>query len=219
MALAGPWPKGSLTAKASLHYAEEEIGSISLRRWPGATTVRAAVDCYFDPEHERLKETLLGLGSTAGKKGKVSEPFEQACVRLMNLLGVPLIWYGGPWASSARNDGAGLADTKEERVVVLAECTAEKPDAKFSALKARAQKLADSLQDEAKVLPVVFTQVDAAESVLDSAKEHGIALVGKEELNTLLKMLSSVSVGEDALSYLSKLRAIDPFKLVKLNAL
>jgi len=214
-----PWPKGAMTAKASLHYAGEEVGSIGLRRWPEATTIRAAMDCYFDPAHTQLKGALLGLESKAGKKGRASEKFEHACVRLMNLLGVPLIWYGGKWEPSGRNDGAGLAETKEERVVVLAECTAEKPEAKFSALHGRAQKLAERLQGEVTVLPVVFTQVDPAESVFDSAKEHGIALVGKEELNALFEMLSSVPGGEGALDYLSKLRAIDALKLVRFAAL
>jgi hypothetical protein len=42
---------------------------------------------------------------------------------------------GTEGASPRRSDAAGLVDKEEKRVVVLAECTLEKPEAKFSALK------------------------------------------------------------------------------------
>ena len=208
------WPKGALTAKASLYYAGEEINSISLRRWPEATTVRAAVDCFFDPGHKRLNETLLGKGCTAGYKGKTSESFEHACVRLMNLLGVPLVWYGGKWAQPGRNDAAGVVLTDRDRMVVLAECTAEKPEAKFSAVQTRSQQLAEDLPGEAEVLPVVFTQIEPGDPEFENAKRHGIALVGREQLEHLLTMLSSTPPIEDALSYLCALRHIDPLATV-----
>jgi hypothetical protein len=203
------WPPGAESGKASLFYAGEEVSSIDLRRWPGAGTLRAAVDCYFDPDHKRLKEALLGLDKKDSRKAKASQTFEEATVRLMNLLGVPLIWYGGQWASSARNDAAGLLDKKEKRVVVLAECTAEKPETKFSALKDRAQKLAESVGGEAEVLPVVFTQVDPPESVFETAADHGVALVGRTELSSLFGMLSATTK-EHVLDFLNRLRS--PFR-------
>ena len=141
-----PWPQGAESGKASLYYAEQEISTVALRRWVGAGTLRAALDCYFDPDHKRLKEGLLGHGQKTSNKAKASQPFEEACVRLMNLLDVPLIWYGEKWTSSGRNDGAGLVDKKEKRVVVLAECTSEKPEAKFVPLKERAQNFGEFLR-------------------------------------------------------------------------
>jgi len=57
-----------------------------------------------------------------------------AVIRLMNLLEIPLVWYG-KGALPRRSDAAGLVDEKENRVVVLAECTVEKPEAKLSASK------------------------------------------------------------------------------------
>jgi len=205
-----PWPPGAESGKASLFYAGKDVSSIDLRRWPGAGTLRAAVDCYFDPHHKRLKEALLGLDKKNSTKGKASQTFEEATVRLMNLLGVPLVWYGGQWASSARNDAAGLVDKKEKRVVVLAECTLEKPEAKFSALKDRANKLAESVGSEAEVLPVVFTRVDPPESVFETARDHGVALVGRNELHSLFEMLSATTRREDALGLLNRMRSFFP---------
>jgi hypothetical protein len=212
-----PWPPGAESGKASLYYAEEEISSIDPRRWIGAGTLRAAVDCYFDPHHKRLEEALLGLDKKNSKKNKASQTFEEATVRLMNLLGVPLVWYGGQWASSARNGAAGLVDKKEKRVVVLAECTVEKPEAKFSALKERAQELAESLAGEAEVLPVVFTQADPPESVFETAYEHGVALMGRDELTSLFEMLSATTTKEDALSFLNKFRSLVKGKYTRLD--
>jgi hypothetical protein len=195
-----PWPHGTESGKASLFYDGEEVSSIDLRRWPAAGSLRAAIDCYFDPEHRFLQAALFG-GNQNKTKGRSSQAFEMAVVRLMNLLGVPLVWYG-KGVSEGRNDAAGLVDRKQERVVVLGECAAEKPEAKFSALRDRAQRLTESLAGEAEVLPVVFTKVDPPRSVFEAAINHGISLVGRAELGTLFNMLSATVGGQDALCFL-----------------
>jgi hypothetical protein len=151
----------------------------------------------------------MGQNKEKSKDGTAQRAFEMAVVRLMNLLGIPLVWYG-QGASPRRSDAAGLVDKEEKRVVVLAECTLEKPEAKFSALKERAQELAESLAGEAEVLPVVFTQVDPPESVFETATDHGIALVGRNELNSLFEMLSATTRKGDALGLLNSMRSFFP---------
>lgn len=195
-----PWPKGAESGKASLYYAGEEVATISLQRWPGAGTLRAAVDFYFDPEHKRLRAALFGETKESSK----SQAFEMAVVRLMNLLGSPLVWYGKGASEGRRNDAAGVVGEKRERIVVLAECTVEKPEEKFSALRDRIQKLTESLRGGAEVLAVVFTQADPPQLVFDAAAEHGIALVGSKELRQLFEMLSVTAAEEDVLGFLNK---------------
>ena len=78
----------------------------------------------------------------------------------------------------------------------------ERPEAKFSPLRDRAQRLKQSLLSEAEVLPVVFTMVDPPFTVFEAALSHGIALVGRTELRTLFCMLSASSGEEDALGFL-----------------
>lgn len=201
-----PWQLGDESGKASLFYAGEEVSNVSLRRWRGAGTLRAAIDCYFDPDHKLLEEALLGKNEREVKVGKAQDAFEMAVIRLMHLLGIPLVWYG-KGALPRRSDAAGLVDEKENRVVILAECTLEKPEGKFSALKERADELAKSLQGEAEVLPVVFTQADPPGSVAEAASEHGIAMVRRNELRSLFEMLSATTRTEDALTFLNRLRS------------
>ena len=203
-----PWPQGAESAKASLFYAREEVSSIDLRRWASARGLRAAVDCYFDPDHKLLQGALFGEGEKEGKHGTAQRTFEIAVVRLMSLLGIPLVWYG-QGASPRRSDAAGLVDKKERRVVVLAECTLEKPEAKFSALKERGQRLGEWLAGEAEVLPVVFTQANPPEAVFEAACDHGVALVGQSQLNSLFHMLSGTA-SEDVLDFLNRLRSHIP---------
>lgn len=125
----------------------------------------------------------------------------------MNLHGIPMVWYG-KGSLPQRSDAAGLVDKAEKRVIVLAECTVENPQAKFSALKDRAQKLFDSLQGEAEVLPAVFTQAAPPGSVFRDAFDHGVALVGRDELASLFNMLSATTVQEDALSFLLRIKSL-----------
>lgn len=197
-----PWPKGAESGKASLFYDGDEVSDIDLRRWP-AGNLRAAVDCYFDPEHKLLRDALVG-GSHNSRKRGASQAFEMAVVRLMNILGIPLVWYG-KGVADGRNDAAGLVERKEQRIVILAECTTEKPEAKFSALRDRAQRLAESLGGEAEMIPVVFTQVDPPRSVFEAAADHDIALVGRTELATLFDMLSVTAREQDPLGFLKRL--------------
>jgi hypothetical protein len=201
-----PWQQGDESGKASLFYAGEEVSNVSLRRWPAAGTLRAAIDCYFDPNHELLQEALFGKNERGSRDGKAQDAFEMAVIRLMHLLGIHLVWYGKA-ALPRRSDAAGLVDEREKRVVVLAECTVEKPEAKFSALKERAQELTKSLAGEAEVLPLVFTQADPPGSVSETAAEHGIAMVGRNELRSLFEMLSATTRTEDVLTFLDRLRS------------
>jgi hypothetical protein len=203
-----PWPDGAESGRATLYYAEKEVSSIELRRWPRVGTLRAAVDSYFDPDHKRLENALFGSDEKTSSKGKGGQKFEDACVRLMNLLSVPLIWYGGPLGAEQRkSDAAGLMDKGEKRVVVLAEFTEEKPEAKFSALSTRARGLSEHLQGDADVLPVVFTRAELPGTVSEAAKGHGIALVGRDEIRSLFELLSAPADKCDPLGLLQRLRS------------
>lgn len=210
------WPEGTESGKASLFYTEKEICSIDLRRWPAAGTLRVAVDSYFDPDHKLLHQALFGQNEKKIRDGTAQRAFEEAAVRLMNLLGIPLVWYR-EGASPRRSDAAGLVDKEEKQVVVLAECTLEKPEAKFSALKDRAQKLAGWLAGEAEVLQVVFTQVDPPESVFETARDHAIALAGRSQLISLFDMLSAITKEKDALGFLNRLKSTIPGTWIKPN--
>jgi len=201
-----PWPPGAESAKASLFYAGEEVSSIDVRRWLGAGDLRGAIDSYFDPDHKLLHEDLFGKNEKKSRAKKPQHAFEMAVVRLMNLLGIPLVWYG-EGGVPRRSDAAGLVDGKGKRVVVLVECTVEKPEAKFSALRERSQQLAESLLGgEADVLPVVFTPADPPESMLDTARDHGVALVTRSGLSSLFAMLNGTAQERDALNFLDLLR-------------
>ena len=201
------WPPGAESGRASLFYAKEPVSSIEMRRWPAAGGLRAAIDSYFDPNHERLGKDLFGEDKKSGKDGKVQSAFEMAVVRLMSLHGIPLVWYG-KGSLPRRNDAAGFVDKADKQVVVLAECTVENPQAKFSALKERAQELSDWLVGEAEVLPVVFTQTEPPESVFRDAYEHGIALVGRNELMSLFNMLSATTKQENGLEFLARFKRL-----------
>ena len=201
------WPPGAESGRASLFYAKEPVCSIEMRRWPAAGGLRAAIDSYFDLNHECLRKDLSGEDKKSGKDGKVQSAFEMAVVRLMNLHGIPLVWYG-KGSLPRRNDAAGFVDKADKRVVVLAECTVENPQAKFSALKERAQELSDWLAGEADVLPVVFTQTEPPESVFRDAYEHGIALVGRNELMSLFNALSVTTKQENGLDFLVRFKRL-----------
>jgi hypothetical protein len=106
-----------------------------------------ANDEYFDSEHTRLR------GALVYSSRKSSEPFELAVVRLLNILGIPSIWMEKPLTTRA--DAVGIVQSDKSSVLLLIECTREKPAEKFSTLAERANELRRSLQIKAEVLPIV----------------------------------------------------------------
>lgn len=203
------WPKESLGAKIVLFLGEHEVDSFEVTRWPHSFTLLGAMNVFFDPEHKRLREALSG-------RSKVKENFEFGVVRLLNLLGIPAIWYG-KGATEGRPDLAGLVMGKTSRLVVLGECTRERPDAKLSGLSERARELRENLSDEVGVLPVVFTCAQTTESEIQKAVEHNVSLIGRDELNTLLRFLEVGKNPGEVLDFLQTVRPANSIAIHKVG--
>lgn len=196
-----PWPKGSATAKACLFFMDQEIDSLEMSRWVAGAGLFAVLDDYFDSGRRKLLEGL-GLETRRGAPKLQARQFEAAVARLMNLLRVPLIWYGDWLADEQRSDLGGVAYAEGEKVAVLGECTLSKPQQKFSELRRRAEELAAKLGKEAEVMTVVFTPAPAVQSEVQHAAEHSIALVGRDEFRHLLDLLQHSEDPRNVLEFL-----------------
>lgn len=106
-------------------------------------------------------------------------------VRLLNVLGIPAIWYG-KIVDSDRADAAAVIQAGDSTVLLLIECTREKPREKFSALSTRADQVRRSLQIKAEVLPVVFTAAGVVESDITQAGEHDIGLDRRKRIGAVV---------------------------------
>src|SRR5580692_529548 len=98
------WSEGSDSARAVLFFEDQQVQTLEVNRWPSAGNLRQIVDAYFDPSQEKLKEALL-------KRGALNQQeFEWAVARLLNLVGLPTIWYG-KGAAEAKPDLAGYIES------------------------------------------------------------------------------------------------------------
>lgn len=197
-----PWPSGSTGAKACLFFLDREIEALEMNRYAAGATLRAEFDDYFDPERHRLLQNL-GLEPRKRAPKDQAAQFETAVARLMNLLGVPLVWYGDWLAEKGRPDLGGMMDVAGKRVAVLGECTLSKPEQKYSELHRRADELASKLGHEAEVIAVVFASCPTTQSESQRAAEHDIALIGSADLQQLAALLERPT---DAASVLQLLR-------------
>jgi hypothetical protein len=172
-----PWPKGSRTGRLFLYFKNHEVGSVSVHRWTGTTNWRMQVQAYFDPGGAILKRGL--------KARKEQTDLELATVRLLNELRVPAMWYGDRQFQD-RSDLAACLEVKNERIVILGECTVQKPSVKFTPLLTRKTELEKLLQGEVRILSVVFTSSTLSSADKEQARQDGIALLGAAELAALL---------------------------------
>jgi hypothetical protein len=191
------WPEKSESARIVMFFEGEQVQVLGVNRWPSAGNIRQLVDIYFDPSQERLKSALLSRGAMNPQE------FEWAVARLLNLLGLPAIWYG-KGAAEAKPDLAGYI---EGGPVLLAECTLEKPLLKFSGLAERTKQLQEQIGSEADVLALVFTRAETVDSEKQQAHEHGLAVVGQSEIQELMKMLDSAAGTKETLAYIQGLRS------------
>lgn len=175
-----PWRDDSERADAHVFYDQEEIEKFTVRHWRSAANWRFIVDNDFDPGAKRLSEAL--------KERKKSNVFEQAVVRLLTLGGIPANWYGES-RESGKSDLAVFYEEVNRRIVVLGECTLDKPQQKVASLKFRAESLQESLRSAAVVLPVIFTACDPLEDDYSHAAKAGIALVGRDELTKIFQLV------------------------------
>lgn len=191
------WPDGSDSARVGLFFEGEQVQMLGAKRWPTAGNLRHLVDEYFDPSQERLKASLF---SRAAKNQK---EFEWGVTRLLNLLGLPATWYG-KGATEGKPDLGGYV---EGGPVLLAECTLERPSAKFSGLAERSKQLREQLGGETDVVAVVFTRADTVDSEKQQAREHGLIVVGQSELREMLKLVESGLGTAELLGYFEQLRS------------
>jgi hypothetical protein len=189
-----PWPVDALQADAYIRYAGEEVEKFTIRNWAGASNWRVAVDHFFDPTLNFLRQTL--------KTAKESAMFEHAIVRLLNLGGLTTIWHGTS-RQKGRPDLVAYYEGPTRRVVLLGECTLDKPEAKFSPLTSRANELR-KLVDQVEVLPVVFTACDPVQPDYEKAANSAIALYGAAEIAELLDLVENYAGAQAILKEIEK---------------
>jgi hypothetical protein len=197
-----PWPEKSRTGKLFLYFQNHETGSVSVRRWAGTTNWRIQVQEFFDGSRTILKKGL--------EARKEQTELELAVVRLLNELRTPTIWYGDRQYQD-RPDLAACMESKNEWIVLLGECTVQKPSVKFTPLLTRKRELQGSLQGEVRVVPVVFTSSTLSSADKEQARQDEIALVGADELATLLKGVDQGWGPEQVIEYLNDLLTV-PFE-------
>jgi len=178
------WPRDSSSAEVRLFYKDKQIDVVAARRWAASTSVRGAVDEYFDPTHKGLGRALKWQQQTR------SEEFETAVVRLLNVLGIPAIWYG-KGVEPDRPDAAAVANIEADPLILLIECTRENPSAKYSSLAERARQMSEKIGDRTRIIPLVFTPVRVSDTEIVAATDYGVGLVGSAELEHLLDCLTT----------------------------
>lgn len=183
------WPEAAIHANIHLFWGRRNIDGVSINRWPASASIRGALDEYFDTNHDRLREDLKY------KDRKSSDSFELAVVRLLNILGIPTVWYGK--TAQDRADAVGILRGTKSTLLVLIECTRERPAQKFSTVAERARHLRESLGTKTEVLPVVFTSAHVVMSETQAAAEYGVGLIGSAEIEQLLKLIAMPDVTTD----------------------
>ena len=96
---------------------------------------------------------------------------------------------------------------EKNRVIFVGECTRERPAQKFSGLAERARELRASYAGEAEVLAVVFTRAATTATETQQASEYGISLVGRAELEALLRLLGTPVKSSEVVHFL---RTVSP---------
>lgn len=175
-----PWPASSLQAEAHVRYNGEELERFQVRHWATGANWRLKADSYFDPDSRLLRQALSG-DAPGIKEERRSEAFEQAVVRLLNVGGIPAIWHGS-LRHSGRPDLVGYCEAPGRRIVLIGECTLEKPSAKLSPLRSRANRLREMIAESAEVVVVVFTACDPVEADYLEAAKANISLIGRHQI-------------------------------------
>jgi hypothetical protein len=104
-----------------------------------------------------------------------------------------------------KSDLAAMFESHGKRIVVLGECTVQKPSAKFTVILTRAKHLEAILDRQAIVIPAVFTNAEISSADRTQARQDGISLVGREELNTLQSMIGDCTPAPEVIGYLERL--------------
>jgi hypothetical protein len=160
---------------------------------------RVAAYAVFDPRLERLRAALFPLFPSQAAN------FDGAVLRLLGLAGLRVD--ASPEARRIGTAaGAALAFSTEAQAALLVECSAGAvgPDGRMERLRERAAQVARALGRPA--LAVVVTALDrtrlsAAERARAAA--HGIALVGREELERILRMCLDGETESEVVAYVA----------------
>lgn len=196
-----PWPEKSRSGKLFLYFRDHEAGSVSVRRWVETTSWRIQVEDFFDPGRKILKK---GLES----RGEQTE-LEISVVRLLNQLRVPTVWYGNRQYQDCP-DLAVCLEVDNEWIVLLGECTVQKPSVKFTPLLTRKAQLDKLFNGDVQIRPVVFTCSTLSSADKEQARQDGIALVGAVELAKLLQGVDQEWGAEELIRFLDELMAEPP---------
>jgi hypothetical protein len=192
-----PWPPQVCEGEVHLFFDDYELASSKVKRWSGSNNWRMEVDRYFGAEGPTLDRVLA--------ERKDQNGFETGVARLLSLLGIPAIWYGAK-SFGEKPDLAAMVEVQAKWVVVLGECTVQKPSAKFTMLLTRARELRAVLDAQAMVIPAVFTSTEISSADKTQARKDGISLVGREELGTLQAMVARCAPVFEVVNYLEQLR-------------
>jgi hypothetical protein len=201
------WPSDISQAEVHVRYDKNDIETVTIRHWASAANWRIAVDSYFDPETRLLKEALSGDGLRLKSQNR-SEAFEQAIVRLLTLGGLAVTWHGAI-RQSGRPDLAGYCEVSGRRIVLIGECTLEKPSVKLDALKSRLGDVLQVAGDSVELLPVVFTACDPIQADYTNAAKGGIMLVGKKEIAWLLELIERNAKLPDLIKQIENSRIVN----------
>jgi hypothetical protein len=168
---------------------------------------RHAIHQLFDPSLERLRQMLF---SPEKDKSQMSHVFEGAVSALFSLLGFSVSNYG---RFRKLQDGPDIIATTLSGNVAIVECTLGLLDQndKIAKLVQRAQqareKLANAGYAATEIQPAIVTLCRRNEVAanMDVARDHGIAVICRENLEDLLNQVSLPPDAEQLYSELEKL--------------
>src|SRR5262249_52770534 len=151
-------------------------------------TVRTAADAYFDPGHTKLRAALQSTNN---------DEQEYAFVRLLNIFGIPAVWYGHGYD---RSDAMAVFQEWEGKTIaLLIECTRQKPSNKFTPILTRAKAFREALRGQAEVVPLVSVTSEASSADFHQAQMDGIVLVDEKTVAMLLDLLARETTPHDVM--------------------
>jgi hypothetical protein len=167
---------------------------------------RVAAYAVFDPGMEHLRASLLPLFPSQAAE------FDTAVPRLLGLAGLRVDPPAGP-RRLAPSGGAVVAWAGDAGVALLVECSAGMVggDVRLERLRERAARVGEAVGRPA--LPVVATALDRARLTAAErarAAALGIALLGREELDRILRMCLDGESEREVVAYIASYAAPAP---------
>jgi hypothetical protein len=169
----------------------------------GGRSPRVAAYAVFDPRLERLRAALFPLFPSQ------AADFDGAVLRLLGLAGLHVDVSPGTRRIGTAA-GPSLAFTGSAQAALLVDCSAGSvgPDGRMERLRERAAQVARALGRPA--LAVVVTALDRARlpaAERARAAAHGIALLGREELERIVRMCVDGEPESEIVAYVASYAA------------